>query len=314
MKTIKKSLLERNTELMKNAIYTAAEFFAGGGGFGLGMIMTYFRILYAAENFQNAIDNYRKNLGNHIHNVDIAKLNAEDVLKEMNMKVGELDYAHYSPPCTKISRASGMPNPFDPLNGLYFRSIELIHKIQPKVFSMETVDNITSKEFSGLLNSILYMLKKEDLYRFDYRILNAADYNVPQNRKRFILVGVRKDLNLPPVFPIRSDKVITVKDLCPDVEAFYSTQFSKSPYSPNRPLCTLTASKSLKFIKNTKPVDPTIDELVKLSTFPEDYEFEGVLTNQWKILGNSVPPNFAEAIAMTIKEQILDVYYNNSKI
>jgi len=288
------------------------ELFAGYGGVGLGCLNAMFLILLAIDNNDNAIQNYMKNIGKHIIKMDILKVTASEILKYIKLKIGELDYAHFSPPCIAISKL-GKLNPFNQINRLYFKSIELIHAIQPKVFTLETVDNIVSDKFYGLLNSMLYDLVKEGLYRFEYRILNAEDYGVPQSRKRFILMGVRKDLNLAPAFPIPNDYLISVNDVCPDIDYFRSTQFSKKLKSANYPCCTLTASQSIKFIKKKKEVKPEVSELAVLSTFPETYKFEGSYTEQCTGIGNCVPPKLAKAIARTIKEQILDKYYNVKK-
>lgn len=286
------------------------ELFAGYGGVALGCLNAMFQILLAIDNNDNAIKNYMNNIGKHIVNSDIFKVTAAEILKLIKLSIGELDYAHFSPPCIAISKL-GKQNPFDLINRLYFKSIELIHAIQPKVFTIETVANIASETFSGLLNSMLYDLVKEGLYRFEYRILNAEDYGVPQSRKRFILIGVRKDLNLAPVFPIPNDFLVSMKEVCPDIDFFRSTQYSKKLKSAFSPCCTLTASQSLIFLKNKAEVKPEVSELAILSTFPKTYKFEGSYTEQCKGIGNCVPPKLSEAIARTIKEQILDKYYDS---
>jgi len=84
------------------------------------------------------------------------------------------------------------------------RFFDIILEAKPKAFMMENVKGLVSKRHYRLFDKQLSRLK--DLYRVEWKVLDAADYGVPQRRERLIVIGIRKDLRVIPSFPLESHR------------------------------------------------------------------------------------------------------------
>lgn len=160
--------------------------FSGGGGLDYGFQKEGYDILWAIDNNQNAVDTYRHNIGKHIICADINSIDKKE-LPECDVVIG-------GPPCQSFSLI-GKRNTEDARAQLVWKYREMISFLQPKAFLFENVTGLMSaKDRQG--NSILDMLKQsfhEIGYTISQKVLNAADYGVPQRRKRLILVGLKGD-------------------------------------------------------------------------------------------------------------------------
>lgn len=123
---------------------------------------------------------------------DITKLN-EKILPD------GIDLITYGFPCQDISIA-GLQKGFTDENGektrsgLFFDALRIIEHTQPKIAIAENVKNLTSKKFSRQFETVLNSLDEVG-YNNYYRILNAVDYEIPQNRERILIVSIRKDID-----------------------------------------------------------------------------------------------------------------------
>lgn len=160
--------------------------FSGGGGLDYGFQKEDYDILWAIDNDKNAADTYRHNIGNHIICGDINNIELEG-LPQCDVVIG-------GPPCQSFSLI-GKRNTEDARAQLVWRYREIISFLQPKAFLFENVTGLMSaRDKQG--NKILDMLKqsfREIGYTLSQKVLNAADYGVPQRRKRLILVGLKGD-------------------------------------------------------------------------------------------------------------------------
>ena len=133
-----------------------------------------------------------------------------------NLKDRELDFIVGGPPCqaySYIGRArDNNKMQDDKRNFLYKYYIEFLKALQPKIFVFENVPGLVTAGKGKYLNDMRSLMKKVG-YETDYKILNAADFGVPQNRKRIILVGWNKKCQLKeyPKFP-EVERDYTVKD------------------------------------------------------------------------------------------------------
>ena len=157
--------------------------FSGGGGLDVGFKKAGYDIIWAIDNNPNAVATYRANLGNHIICEDITKIELSSIPKA--------DVVIGGPPCQSFSLA-GNRNVEDARGQLVWQYIKIIDKIQPKAFLFENVQGLLSaKNASG--QKIFELLKKafEEIgYTVNAQLINAADYGVPQRRKRVIIVGL----------------------------------------------------------------------------------------------------------------------------
>lgn len=123
---------------------------------------------------------------------DITKLN-EKILPD------GIDLITYGFPCQDISIA-GLQKGFTDENGektrsgLFFDALRIIEHTQPKIAIAENVKNLTSKKFSRQFETVLNSLNEAG-YNNHYRVLNAMDYEIPQNRERVLIVSIRKDID-----------------------------------------------------------------------------------------------------------------------
>lgn len=158
--------------------------FSGGGGLDLGFIAEGYKIIWAIDNNKNATDTYRANIGDHIMCADINQIDIS--------KIPHADVVIGGPPCQSFSLA-GNRNVEDERGQLVWKYIHIIEQVKPKAFVFENVTGLLSaKNSQG--EKIIELLKiafKEIGYTIEQQVMNAADYGVPQRRKRVIIVGLK---------------------------------------------------------------------------------------------------------------------------
>ena len=152
-----------------------------------------------------------------IHNVDENK-NLGDVknIKTENLK--EVDFMTWGFPCQDISIAGNLKGIEEgkTRSGLYFEGYRILKDVMPKVSIIENVKNLTSKRFREKFVKILKDIEDAG-YNNYWRILNAKDYGVPQNRERVFVVSIRKDIDKCSFnFPDKQFLKIRLKDLLED--------------------------------------------------------------------------------------------------
>lgn len=134
-----------------------------------------------------------------IHNVD-ESLNLGDVTKINWDEVSDFDLIWYSPPCQSFSRQGKELGMEDERGILFFDALKGIEAKRPKIAIMENVDNLAGKKFKDEFNIMLKRLEELGYANY-YKVLNALDYNVAQNRKRIFIVSIRDDLDITYEFP-----------------------------------------------------------------------------------------------------------------
>jgi DNA (cytosine-5)-methyltransferase 1 len=327
--------------------YTVVSTFAGGGGSSLGHKLAGYNELLAIEWDKNAREVLKLNFPDLlIWEKDITKVQNNDILKECNLEIGELDLLDGSPPCQGFSM-TGKREINDSRNELFLSYCKLLKELKPKVFVMENVSGMIKGKMRGMWTIIMKELENSG-YNVKCKLMNAMYYNVPQSRERLIFIGIRKDIKIDVCFPEAQNRIITVKEALRDVkntEIKYLTGQIKNLYKninvgkgleeywekingkrsyfnikklhPNKPSNTITKMfktgcagilhwEQERFI--------TIEEAKRICSFPDDYVLTGKFEDKWARLGNAVMPNMMKAIAENIKINILDKYYGVVKI
>lgn len=205
-------------------LFNVVSFFAGGGGSSTGYRLAGGKVLLINEFVESAWQTYKANYPETILMPDdIRKINGEAVLNLIGLKRGELDLLDGSPPCASFSIAGQKDklwgtvkkysDTFQQTDDLFYEFARILKEMMPKVFVCENVKGLTlgasskklGKEQLDMFNSqddtILHSLINCG-YNVRYKVLNAKDFGIPQNRERTIFIGVRKDLNIIPSFPI----------------------------------------------------------------------------------------------------------------
>lgn len=166
--------------------------FSGAGGLDLGFTMAGHEIVWANDIYEDAVKTYRRNLGDHIVCKDIALVDAADI-PNCDIIIGGF-------PCQGFSVANVKRHVDDERNVLYKQLIRIIEAKKPKFFLAENVKGLTNLAKGAVFQMILSDFRALG-YQVDSRILNAADFGVPQTRQRVIIVGVRNDVDFTYDFP-----------------------------------------------------------------------------------------------------------------
>lgn len=327
-------------------MYKVISTFSGIGGSSTGYKMAGYDVLAAVEFLDYQAANYSLNYPNtKVYQEDIRKLDPLKILKDCDLKVGELSILDGSPPCSSFSTAGSISdgwgkakkygNRVQTTDDLFYQYIRFINAMQPKVFVAENVSGLIKGDSKGMFN-IFFREMKEAGYNVKAKLLNAANYGVPQIRQRIIFIGVRSDLGIEPVYPKPNEKTVSLSEAFKSVInsesdlkevdisrfAIYSElkrlpQYGKSnkylsllKESPFKPCRTLTATNGTCGAASVCHWDNrkfTVNECKAIASFPQDWKTTGkTYAEKVEGFGRAVPPLMMKAIAETIKIEILD--------
>lgn len=292
------------------------DLFSGCGGMSLGFQEAGFDIVAAYDNWSSAIAVYRENFKHPIFNVDLSQLSDYTIFDKYkpDMIIG-------GPPCQDFSSAGKRDENLGRAD-LTYTFAEIVADIQPQWFVMENVDRIAK-------STVLHNAKKilqESGYGLCQIVLNASSCGVPQNRKRFFLIGElggKDDAIIPYLEKNLDQEKMTVYDYLGDslgVEYYYRHPrsykrraiFSIHEPSPtirgvNRPVPSTYKQHSGDAGLVTPELRPlTTIERSYIQTFPPNFKFEGTKTVLEQMIGNAVPVNQAKYVANSILEYLKD--------
>tara|TARA_B100000575_G_C23140978_1_gene663990 strand:+ start:4882 stop:6069 length:1188 start_codon:yes stop_codon:yes gene_type:complete len=169
--------------------YKVVGLFSGCGGLDLGFINSGFKIVWANDLLKDAVETYKKNIGNHIVLGDIRKISSDSIPDNFDILLGGF-------PCQGFSIANIKRSVKDERNFLYKEMLRIINDKQPKYFVAENVKGILSLHKGKVMKMIINDFKKLG-YTVDYKLLKASDFGVPQNRERVFIIGNRMGLKNP---------------------------------------------------------------------------------------------------------------------
>lgn len=300
--------------------------FSGAGGLDLGFVKAGCEIVWANDLYSDAVETYKKNIGNHIVCKDITKVESCEI-PSCDIVIGGF-------PCQGFSVANTKRSESDSRNVLYLQLLRVIRDKQPKFFVAENVKGLIHFAKGKVFQQILSDMEELG-YRVKHHLFNVADYGVPQRRERVIIVGVRKDLDFEYQFPTPThDKdgknglkkwvgVGEALSVFPDPDkankipnhtySKYKLNFNgyigHRPLNPDMPAPTVTARGDDKggvvILPHPNGVRRmTGRELATVQGFPRTYKFVGPLSSVYRQIGNAVPPKFAKHIAKQFFEFI----------
>lgn len=198
-----------------------AELFAGIGAWSkaLEKIGIDHEIVEAVEFDHKTISSYNLIHDTNFESKDITKIDPE--------KFPDHDILFYSPPCQAFSVA-GKQEGFSDEKGrgtLFFDALKIIQAKKPKFAIMENVKGLTQKKFQFEFETMLQLLEQEG-YKNYWKVLNAKDYGIPQNRERVFIVSIRKDIEKTFNFPVEFDNGVRLKHLLEETvdEKYYISQ------------------------------------------------------------------------------------------
>lgn len=315
------------------------DLFTGAGGLSCGLTMAGFRPVGSVEILESAVKTYRRNFsinkgfGETVESRDIREESVKQALID-KVKNKHIHLIAGGFPCQGFSMA-GNRIVDDKRNSLYREMLNIVSRIKPDFVLMENVEGLRSM-LGGQVEQKIISDYKEIGYEINVTVLNAADYGVPQTRKRVIFIGNRIGLkNFHPKPILTPAKYKTVKD---GIEKFLNIpedksinhEFTRHTKEMVERLAKIPEGKSLyanysdawkkvfwnkpsPTVKenhggvNVHPILPRVmtpRELAALQSFPDDFIFEG--NKKWQLvqIGNAVPPLLGKAIGLAIRKNL----------
>lgn len=279
--------------------------FCGAGGLDLGFKKAGFNTIYANEYDKHIWSTFEYNFPNAMLNKhSIRNIEASEIPNCIGIIGG--------PPCQSWSEAGSLRGIEDERGKLFFEYIRIIKSKKPKFFVAENVSGLLHKRNMESFNKILNAFKDIG-YTTTYKILNAENYNVPQNRERVFIVGFLDNINFE--FPTPYNNIITLRDCIQDLqnsakpytkgmedgfnneyyEGGFSTIFMSRnrvknwdetsftiqasarhiPLHPQAPKMILVAKDKREFDKNNQHLYRrlSVRECARIQTFPDNFKF-----------------------------------------
>lgn len=173
-------------------------FFAGAGGLDLGFEKAGFNVVWANEFDKEIWETYEKN-----HKKTI--LDRRSIVNIKSEEVPDCEGIIGGPPCQSWSEAGALRGIKDKRGQLFYDFIRILEAKQPKFFLAENVSGMLLPRHKEALQNIKEKFRNAGIgYELSFKLINVADYKVPQDRKRVFFVGIRKDLNFKFEFPIET--------------------------------------------------------------------------------------------------------------
>jgi DNA (cytosine-5)-methyltransferase 1 len=320
------------------------ELFAGCGGLSTGFLDAGLHVAAGFEIDRRAVDAYDYNhgyRGSRGVEADLSEMSGKAVL----LKVGltKIDFLIGGPPCQPFSIVGKRRGAEDERAGLLAHFVRLVRETSPKAFLLENVPNLASIGGGEVFAQILEQF--DDLgYSVRFEVLSAANYGVPQGRKRLIVIGIegRRKVRFPePTHGLDRRPFVTVRqaiDDLPDAGEFGETGiYNHEPtmhsadmiarfgalqpgkrergsfhdrLHPDRLSYTLRAGSG-----NFSPLRPihyrydrviTVRESARLQGFSDNYVWPDRIPRlqQYRQVGNAVPPPLASALARSLADQL----------
>jgi DNA (cytosine-5)-methyltransferase 1 len=197
------------------------DLFAGAGGLSLGFEQACFDVVAAVEidpvhcaahefNFPDCAVLCR----------DVSKVSGDQIRTTAKIGKREVDVVFGGAPCQGFSMI-GQRAFDDPRNALVKHYVRIVREIAPKYFVFENVKGLTLGKHKHFLDELIRSLSRDYDVLLPYRVLNAAEHGVPQDRRRLFLIGARRDMRLP-AYPEPTTRVTCADALSdvPDAEQF----------------------------------------------------------------------------------------------
>lgn len=305
--------------------FTAVSLFSGAGGLDIGLEKAGIKTLWANDCDHDACETYKLWSKATVVEGDIGTVDFSTI--------PETDVICGGFPCQGFSLA-GPRKIDDSRNVLYRYFVKLVELKKPKVFIAENVKGLLTLGDGAIAEAIIEDFSNKG-YHVTINLVNAADYGVPQDRQRVIIVGIREDIdnsvcfNFPP--PI--EKKVSLKEALKNLHEPLPEEVCDAPYSSrymsrNRKRNWNEQSFTIPAMAKQVPLHPGSPDMVKIDkdhwifgkgctrrlsykeaaaiqTFSPDMVFTGNLTSKYKQIGNAVPVKLGEAVGRAVYEVLL---------
>ncbi|MCF6134000.1 DNA cytosine methyltransferase [Thermoactinomyces vulgaris] len=310
---------------------TVVSLFAGAGGLDIGLHAAGFKTIYANDIDKDACETFKMwNSEAYVHCGDITKVHTDDI--------PEADIVTGGFPCQGFSLA-GPRKLNDSRNILYREFVRIVEAKKPYAFIGENVKGILTLGNGSILEAIINDFESKG-YNIYYQLLNAADYKVPQDRYRVILIGLRKDIDNGFNFPAPTGRVTLAEAIGhlpePDPKDVCQAPFSSRYMSRNRKRGWDDVSYTIPAMAKQVTLHPSSPDMIKvdkdlwkfgegktrrfswieaalIQTFPEGMDFAGDLTSKYRQIGNAVPCEMAKVIGENLYSVLSDAIKEKEK-
>jgi DNA (cytosine-5)-methyltransferase 1 len=324
-------------KIINNSKLKVVSLFCGCGGMDLGLIGGFdflnnyykknpFEIVFACDNDKSAIEHYNNNFDHKATLIDVRTINKKDIPAH-DILVGGF-------PCQSFSLIAQNPPRlgYNDENGrLFFEMFNILDEKRPDIFIAENVKGILSANEKKAFPLIIKTFESAG-YHVKYKLLNSADYGIPQKRQRVFIVGF-KDYNhyLNFQFPIPTtpfDRIPLSKVIFQDFEILEKYYFSQKAVdgllrsngkmnkgrvqNVDEPCNTINSHLMKVSLNGTDPVLKnneryrafTPREAARIQSFPENYKLVISDRQQYKVIGNAVPP----VLMWNLIQSILEIF------
>lgn len=293
--------------------------FCGAGGLDMGFENQGFQTVWANDFDKDACETHKSWSDAEVVQGDIGKVDFS--------KIPDTPFIIGGFPCQGFSLA-GPRKLDDKRNILYRYFVKLVEEKKPVAFVAENVKGILTLGEGKIIEAILADFESKG-YDVVPTLVNAADYGVPQDRNRVIIVGVKKELGIKYSFPKPFDYKVTIQDALkklpkPDKDEVCTEAYSSRYMSRNRKRKWNEQSFTIPAMAKQVTLYPGSPDMIQLGrdswkfgdggetrrlswreaaaiqTFPESLEFCGNLTSKYKQIGNAVPVKLAEVVAKSL--------------
>lgn len=297
--------------------FTAASLFCGAGGLDIGFERAGFKTIWANDFDADACKTHETWSDATVIKGDIAKVDI-DSIPNTDIILGGF-------PCQGFS-LSGPRKINDSRNTLYKHYVNIVRNKKPLAFVGENVKGLLTMGGGTIIDAIVNEFS-DCGYNVFYKLVNARDYEVPQDRERVIIFGFRKDLNITSFeYPIARKYRISLREALKNIPQPSENDICTAPYSSrymsrNRKRNWDEVSYTIPAMAKQVTLYPGSPDMIKLDkdlwkfgnegitrrlswqeaaaiqTFPPDIVFQGDLTSKYKQIGNAVPVKLAEIMA-----------------
>jgi DNA (cytosine-5)-methyltransferase 1 len=318
----------QNTQIIEVDTKTlnVIDLFCGCGGMSKGLTDAGLNVIAGIDIWDKAVESYNKNYHHKAYCADLTQLPPEKFNELYNKENKNIDILVGGPPCQSFSIA-GKRDKNDPRNALFMEYVKYLDYFKPKAFIMENVIGMLSKKTAtgeNVIDIIMEQLNRN--YNCIINKLYASDFEVPQNRRRTIIIGIRKDLNIlpkepEPIIKLVQDRIPVKNILIPKEEVdkkYYLSEkalagienkkcvnkekgfgFGAQMLDFDKPSYTIPArywkdgyDALVKY--NEKEIRRlTITELKRIQSFPDNYIIDGSNKDIIMQIGNAVACRFA---------------------
>lgn len=316
--------------------------FSGCGGADLGVIGGFnyngffyerlpFEIIYATDIDSKALKTHQKNIKTKQIVCDDIRNISTECIPEHDILIGGF-------PCQSFSTVNPTKDPYDDRANLYKEMVRVLKVKKPNFFIAENVKGLMTLKNGEIFRRVCEEFEKCG-YNLTTKLINTADYGIPQRRERIFIVGVRKRFRKKYKFPLETHSEdgkdfiawtplkVVIDSLIPNNEKYYfserAVQGMKNAKNNmkrglwqdlEKPCLTITSHLAKVSLNSRDPVllvnsekelyrRFTPREAARIQSFPDNFEFEGSESDAYRQIGNAIPPVIMWKIVKEIVQQ-----------